>query len=229
MIVNIQSFLLYSLVLGLGTSTSKEAKEYFSDMNRHRIRFRYSGTEDDGSIQLAFDKSKISDRKNWLTNFTEERKRRREMGLPEPYLYGKDTRAITYHDFVHKELVLFSNLDNERSIPSVVDGLKPGQRKVLYTCLKRNLVKEIKVAQLAGSVAELSAYHHGEQSLMSTIIGLAQNFVGKSFTCFLILRHFVFYIVDSNCSNITVCLLAGNNNNNNNNVCVRLVGVHGLL
>ncbi|CAH8866181.1 unnamed protein product [Trichobilharzia szidati] len=165
---------------GLGTSTSKEAKEYFSDMNRHRIRFRYSGAEDDGSIQLAFDKSKIADRKNWLTNFTEERKRRREMGLPEPYLYGKDTRAITYHDFVHKELVLFSNLDNERSIPSVVDGLKPGQRKVLYTCLKRNLVKEIKVAQLAGSVAELSAYHHGEQSLMSTIIGLAQNFVGSN-------------------------------------------------
>uniref|UniRef100_A0A3Q0KH18 DNA topoisomerase 2 n=1 Tax=Schistosoma mansoni TaxID=6183 RepID=A0A3Q0KH18_SCHMA len=165
---------------GLGTSTSKEAKEYFSDMNRHRIRFRYSGIEDDGSIQLAFDKSKIADRKNWLTNFTQERKRRRELGLPEPYLYGKDTRAITYHDFVHKELVLFSNLDNERSIPSVVDGLKPGQRKVLFTCLKRNLIREIKVAQLAGSVAELSAYHHGEQSLMSTIIGLAQNFVGSN-------------------------------------------------
>jgi len=33
---------------------------------------------------------------------------------------------------------------------------------VLFACLKRNLVKEMKVAQLAGSVAELSAYHHGE-------------------------------------------------------------------
>ena len=43
-------------------------------------------------------------------------------------------------------------------------GLKPGQRKVLFTCFKRNLVKEIKVAQLAGSVAEHSAYHHGEVS-----------------------------------------------------------------
>jgi DNA gyrase/topoisomerase IV subunit A len=41
-------------------------------------------------------------------------------------------------------------------------GFKPGQRKVLFTCLKRNLVREIKVAQLAGSVAEHSAYHHGE-------------------------------------------------------------------
>jgi len=45
-----------------------------------------------------------------------------------------------------------------------MSGFKPGQRKVVFTCLKRNLVKEIKVAQLAGSVAEHSAYHHGEVS-----------------------------------------------------------------
>ena len=60
----------------------------------------------------------------------EEGKRRKELGLPEIYLYEKDTRAVSYADFVNKELVLFSNCDNERSIPSVVDGFKPGQRKV---------------------------------------------------------------------------------------------------
>lgn len=43
-----------------------------------------------------------------------------------------------------------------------VSGLKPGQRKVVYCCLKRNDKREVKVAQLAGSVAEMSAYHHGE-------------------------------------------------------------------
>ena len=54
-------------------------------------------------------------------------------------------------------------MDNERSIPSLVDGFKPGQRKIIFTCIKRNFdKKEIKVAQLSGSVAELSAYHHGE-------------------------------------------------------------------
>lgn len=41
-------------------------------------------------------------------------------------------------------------------------GFKPGQRKVLFTCFKRNDKREVKVAQLAGSVAEMSAYHHGE-------------------------------------------------------------------
>lgn len=165
---------------GLGTSTAKEAKEYFSDMDKHKIPFKYTGAEDDASITLAFSKKKIEERKEWLTNWMQERKRRLEMGLPEVYLYGKETKHISYNEFINRELILFSNMDNERSIPSAVDGLKPGQRKVIFTCLKRNLIKELKVAQLAGSVAELSSYHHGEQSLMSTIINLAQNFVGSN-------------------------------------------------
>jgi len=165
---------------GLGTSTSKEAKEYFSDMVRHRIKFRHQDEQDDHCIQLAFSKKAIEQRKEWLTNWMEEGKRRKELGLPEVYLYEKDTRAVSYADFVNKELVLFSNLDNERSIPCVVDGFKPGQRKVIFTCLKRNDKREVKVAQLAGSVGEQSAYHHGEASLMGTIINLAQNFVGSN-------------------------------------------------
>lgn len=38
---------------GLGTSTAKEAKEYFSDMDRHRIPFKYLGQEDDDAINLV--------------------------------------------------------------------------------------------------------------------------------------------------------------------------------
>ncbi|XP_059812399.1 DNA topoisomerase 2-alpha [Hypanus sabinus] len=165
---------------GLGTSTSKEAKEYFADMARHRIPFRYGGPEDDAAITLAFSKKKIEERKEWLTNFMVDRRQRKLHGLPEQFLYGKGTKYLTYNDFINKELVLFSNSDNERSIPSLVDGLKPGQRKVLFTCFKRNDKREVKVAQLAGSVAEMSAYHHGEVSLMMTIVGLAQNFIGSN-------------------------------------------------
>lgn len=40
---------------GLGTSTSKEAKEYFAEMERHRITFRYGGAEDDAAITLVSD------------------------------------------------------------------------------------------------------------------------------------------------------------------------------
>jgi len=46
--------------------------------------------------------------------------------------------------------------------------------------LKRNLTKEIRVAQLAGYVSETAAYHHGEASLTGAIVGMAQNFVGSN-------------------------------------------------
>ena len=38
---------------GLGTSTSKEAKEYFNNMARHRVKFRYGGNQDDHSITMV--------------------------------------------------------------------------------------------------------------------------------------------------------------------------------
>ena len=88
--------------------------------------------------------------------------------------------SVTYDDFINHELILFSQADNERSIPHFMDGFKPSQRKVLFSCFKRNLKQEIKVAQLAGYVSEHSAYHHGEASLTQTIIGMAQNFVGSN-------------------------------------------------
>ncbi|XP_077291439.1 DNA topoisomerase 2 isoform X2 [Arctopsyche grandis] len=165
---------------GLGTSTSKEAKEYFQNMERHRIPFKYSGSLDDRNIELAFSKKAADQRKEWLTNFMDETKRRKEIGLNERYLYTKDLRSVTYSDFINLELVLFSNGDNIRSIPSMIDGFKPGQRKVIFTCIKRNDKREVKVAQLAGSVAEHSAYHHGEASLCATIVNLAQNHVGSN-------------------------------------------------
>jgi DNA topoisomerase-2 len=98
---------------------------------------------------------------------------------PGTYL-DHDVKTIPVCDFVNKELILFSMADNIRSIPSMADGLKPGQRKVMFACFKRNLRTEIKVAQLAGYVSEKTAYHHGEQSLTMTIVGLAQNFVGSN-------------------------------------------------
>ena len=50
----------------------------------------------------------------------------------------------------------------------------------MFSCFKRKLKNEIKVAQLSGYVAEHSAYHHGEVSLQQTIVSMAQNFVGSN-------------------------------------------------
>ncbi|KAL7721006.1 DNA topoisomerase 2 [Entamoeba marina] len=153
---------------GLGTSKDSDAKAYFSDLDTHVIQFDYDGVEADQVIDLAFNKKRADDRKLWLQNYN-----------PNTYL-DQDVATVTYEDFVHKELILFSYSDCERSIPSLVDGFKPSQRKVLWACLEKNIVKEQKVAQLSGLISEKASYHHGEQSLQQTIVNMAQNFCGSN-------------------------------------------------
>lgn len=153
---------------GLGTSTSADAKQYFSNLALHVKSFTPLVDEDKELIDLAFNKKKADARKTWLLSLA-----------PGTFL-DQSQPQISISDFVNKELILFSMADNIRSIPSLVDGLKPGQRKVMFSCFKRNLKSEIKVAQLVGYVSEQSAYHHGEQSLCSTIVNLAQDFVGSN-------------------------------------------------
>lgn len=72
-----------------------------------------------------------------------------------------------------------------------VSGLKPGQRKVLFCCFKRNDKREVKVAQLAGSVAEMSAYHHGEvRTLLDSPYSLFSLYMENLVTLLLFLaRH----------------------------------------
>ncbi|POM83216.1 DNA gyrase/topoisomerase IV subunit A family protein [Cryptosporidium meleagridis] len=157
---------------GLGTSTDLEFKEYFTKIENHSIEFDWMDDQDDEAIDMAFSKKRTEDRKNWIESYKE--------GTYVDYSINNQCRNLRYFDFIHKELVLFSRYDTTRSIPNLLDGLKPGQRKVLFATFKKKLNNELKVAQLAGYVAEHSAYHHGESSLQSTIVNMAQNFVGSN-------------------------------------------------
>ncbi len=179
---------------GLGTSTSAEAKEYFSNLDLHEISFTKLSTDlaegrenmdcDDvfpdqnisssgaDLIDMVFRKTRVEDRKTWLNSVDKD--------TFLDYAAAKAADGVRYSDFINKELILFSKSDNARSIPHVLDGFKPSQRKVLFACFKRKLKEEIKVAQLAGYVSEHSAYHHGEASLHGTIIGMAQSFCGSN-------------------------------------------------
>jgi len=149
---------------GLGTSTRDEAKEYFKIPNI--VNYSYSTLSDD-SIDLAFNKARADNRKDWLKTYN-----RSEIVGP--------SKDLLYEDFVNKDLIHFSNYNLERSIPNVMDGLKTSQRKILYSAFKRNLKSEIRVAQFAGYVSEHSGYHHGEASLNDAIVGMAQDFVGSN-------------------------------------------------
>jgi len=151
---------------GLGTSTAKEFKEYFKE--KKMIYFKYNGNECKNSLDMVFNKKRANDRKVWLGNYKRED------------ILDSSNEEISYSDFVNKEMIHFSKYDCERSIPNLVDGLKISTRKILFSAFKRNLVKEIKVAQLAGYVSEHSCYHHGEKSLTEAIVNQAQEYVGSN-------------------------------------------------
>ncbi len=161
---------------GLGTSTSEEAKEYFTNFDDKKIMYALTDVNDDeeqknnsiSKIELAFDKKRAEDRKAWLKSYDKN------------LIIEQTQKVIYYNEFIDKELIHFSDYDCQRSIPSMCDGLKPSLRKILYSCFKRNLKKEVKVSQLAGYISEKSAYHHGEASLYEGIIGMAQNFIGAN-------------------------------------------------
>ena len=155
---------------GLGTSTSAEAKEYFQKIEQLTVSFGSDPCMNE-SMTLAFAKAQADDRKGWLT---------KHMAAPPAGIPYGHIKALPVTEFVHRDLANFSAEDIKRSIPHVVDGLKPSQRKVIYACLKKNLTSDMKVAQLAGYIAEQTAYHHGEASLQGTIVNLAQNFVGAN-------------------------------------------------
>lgn len=153
---------------GLGTSTTAEAKQYFADLNNHVVSFRAAREQDMDAIDLAFQKARVGGRKEWIQTLA-----------PDTYL-DQNVNWLSFSDFVHKDLVLYSVASCKRAIPSIMDGLKPGQRKILFSCFKRNLREDVKVAQLAGYVSEQAAYHHGEASLTDTITRMAQTFVGSN-------------------------------------------------
>lgn len=178
---------------GLGTSKKEDAKDTFKRLDELKVDYYHKDTKCDDAILLAFEKDKnikaskkttsddasetsettnvikCSDkRKNWLSNY--------DKGI---YL-DMNQKRVSYQDLINKELIHFSIYDNLRSIPSLCDGLKPSQRKILYYMLKKNKKDLIKVAQLSGYVSAETAYHHGEASLQGAIINMAQNFVGSN-------------------------------------------------
>jgi len=151
---------------GLGTSTGKEFREYFE--KKKIVGFEHVAETSNDAIDMIFNKKRSDDRKTWLSGY--------DRGS---YLdTGKDN--VTYDEFINKEFIHFSKYDCDRSIPNLMDGLKISLRKILFASFKKRLTSEIKVAQFSGYVSEHSGYHHGEASLNSAIVGMAQTFVGSN-------------------------------------------------
>lgn len=170
---------------GLGTSKKEEAIDIFKRKKDLEIQYYRKDQLCDTSILLAFDKDKNAGKSNNSSNGTailkcsDQRKEWLRDYNRNDYINVKEGK-VSYQDLINKELKHFSIYDNQRSIPSLCDGLKPSTRKILYYALKKNITKDIKVAQLSGYISAEMAYHHGEVSLQEAIIGMAQNYTGSN-------------------------------------------------
>ena len=163
-------------IKGLGTIEKSLGQEMAKNIPDYLIPFQPLQESENDLIDQTFNKDRSDDRKVWINatktleyDAEEEQSNRLANGL-----------NIT--EYINKDVAEFSRYNLEISIPSIMDGFKPSQRKILFTAFKKNVTNPegIKVAQLGPMVAQLTAYKHGENNLMDTIINLAQDFTGSN-------------------------------------------------
>jgi len=152
---------------GLGTSDDTEIKECFG---KRLLKFTYKTTDDD-NIKKAFQKDLSNLRKEWIM----------EGKPPESdFIFTNCELEYSISSYINNQLIEYSIDDCKRSLPNIIDGLKESQRKILYAAFLKNLKEKVKVAQFSGFIGEKTNYHHGENNLCETIIGMAQDFVGSN-------------------------------------------------
>jgi DNA topoisomerase II len=192
---------------GLGTHNKEEARECFRDIFKKLISYCAQGTKNDSDsdssdsdssdsdssdeelkmssggnkkiidpnkyhMDLAFYEKMADPRKEWLKSYNKNS------------FLDNSKKVVYIPEFINNDLIQFSNYDNIRSIPCMVDGFKPALRKVLRgsrsTKLTTNEKSEVKVEELSSDITKLTRYHHGGSSMIGTIVGMAQDFMGSN-------------------------------------------------
>jgi DNA gyrase subunit A len=92
---------------------------------------------------------------------------------------GGGDEAVALHEAAQTRYLNYAlSVITSRALPDVRDGLKPVQRRILYTMWQQNLtadVKHRKCAKVVGDV--MGSYHpHGDAALYETLVRMAQPF-----------------------------------------------------
>lgn len=163
-------------IKGLGTIEKSLGQEMAKNIPDYLIPFQPLQESENDLIDQTFNKDRADDRKEWI-NATKTLEYDAEVEQSNRLANG-----LNITEYINKDVAEFSRYNLEISIPSIMDGFKPSQRKILFTAFKKNVTNPegIKVAQLGPMVAQLTAYKHGENNLMDTIINLAQDFTGSN-------------------------------------------------
>src|ERR1700733_12845427 len=89
------------------------------------------------------------------------------------------TTNVALHEAAQSRYLNYAlSVITSRALPDVRDGLKPRQRRILYTMWQQNLtadVKHRKCAKVVGDV--MGSFHpHGDAALYETLVRMAQSF-----------------------------------------------------
>jgi DNA gyrase subunit A len=92
---------------------------------------------------------------------------------------GGSSDAVPLHEAAQSRYLNYAlSVITSRALPDVRDGLKPVQRRILYTMWQQNLTadtKHRKCAKVVGDV--MGSYHpHGDAALYETLVRMAQPF-----------------------------------------------------
>lgn len=170
---------------GLGSINPKDAPIYFRDQKV--VQFVIEDEERARKfMDLGFHSSKVfSDmRKDWICK-----------KMPKA-IHLDESKSITFEeedepdfvyegkmdigDYIDHQLIIYCKAALERALPCIWDGLKEGQRKVLYGMIKKNYTRTVSIDVAAAAVKEITHYHHGDKAIQDTMIKLAQGFPGSN-------------------------------------------------
>lgn len=163
-------------IKGLGSISDPDIHRYFKNIDKHLKSIIINKEQLVNTNELMFNlysggKKEIEFRKKWINNYDETVMLERNV-----------IKNINIIDFMEKCNIHYAYDSCIRSIPSLYDGLKPSQRKILYTLFKRG--KESynfqKVTSLSGDVTKIGRYLHGEASLEETIFGMMRYWAGSN-------------------------------------------------
>src|SRR5687767_15785343 len=98
---------------------------------------------------------------------------------PPPPPPGGFTEGVALHEAAQSRYLNYAlSVITSRALPDVRDGLKPVQRRILYTMWQQNLTADVKPRKCAKVVGDvMGSYHpHGDAALYETLVRMAQAF-----------------------------------------------------
>jgi len=93
---------------------------------------------------------------------------------------NQTNKQVDFSSWVEKKYREYSlYVSTKRALPHLIDGFKPGQRKIIYVA-QMKAKKLIKTVSLSGYVIAIGGFHHGDKSLNDAISLMAQGFTGSN-------------------------------------------------